>query len=444
MNLNLRRKKLLRILNHIAKQEKIIKFLNTPEYHQFAEVVDNRERFINTYASEDTDDLIEFFEKLIKTFEKKDIKKKDIKKLEKVKEKIKAELIKVSIPSLEQKFPITKYNQLSVFDEIKDRKLVKEAKDLNIKIIGWDLTKAEEQAVFAIQKIYAKYGYRGNINNNSNALKFTPAEFYESFGVLKYINNLGKEDFSRAEENHAYKSLINLSTIQCLMAYTIRDPETKEFNRVEILSAIIPEIHFLYTDPDKKVLDNEKKKKEKLKYFKIIPSRVLLDQIENNYYALLRSDLYTEIKEKLPGVTNKHLPLFIKWLSKENALRRRKNLNNIIEISFEKLAQIFRMDNWIKAGRQKLINDRIVECFKWAKTLGYLNWYKTGTGKTVTKKATLSINIYKFRPSKRIIGIVDDDHREEEPIKEVKKVEDSEIVKRQKARIHIALGLPKR
>jgi hypothetical protein len=104
----------------------------------------------------------------------------------KIKNRIEEELIKVSIPSLEQKFAITKYKQLSIFDEIKDKNFVKKAKDLNIKIIGWDLSKAEDQAVFAIQKIYSKYNYEGNYNNG-NALIFTPSEFYENFGVKKYI-----------------------------------------------------------------------------------------------------------------------------------------------------------------------------------------------------------------------------------------------------------------
>lgn len=70
-----RRKKLLRILNYTAEQKKLIKLLKTPGYQRFAEVVENRERFMNIYTSEDIDNLIEFFEKLIKTFEKKDIKK---------------------------------------------------------------------------------------------------------------------------------------------------------------------------------------------------------------------------------------------------------------------------------------------------------------------------------------------------------------------------------
>lgn len=370
------------------------------------------------------------------------LKKKDYQLSKKVKEKFEEGLIKVSIPSLEQKFAITKYNQLSIFDEIKDKKLVKEAKDLNIKIIGWDLSKAEDQAVFAIQKIYSKYNYIGNCNNG-NALKFTPSEFYENFGVKKYIYR-NKEIFSGGEKNQAYMALINLSRIQCIMAYNIRDPETKKFTRIEILSAIIPEIDFLYTDLDKKELDNGKKKKEKLKYIKIIPSKVLLDQIEKRYYALLPSNLYLEIKEKLPKVKNKHLPNFIFWLAKTIALKKRKKEIDITEISIKKLSQTLRMDNWIKAGQQKRIDDRLRECFKQAKSLGYLNWYRIGSGKTVTKKVTLSINTDKFRPLKRIVGIVDDDYRKEEHIEKIKRTEDSDIVKEQKAKIRAVLGLPKR
>lgn len=389
----------------------------------------------------DNYELIDYFadhiKELIKLF-----KKKDYKFSKKVKEKLEAELIKVSIPSLEQKFPIIKHNQLSIFDEIKDKKLVKEAEDLSIKIIGWNLSKAEDQVVFSIQKIYSKYNYIGNCENG-NALKFTPAEFYENFGVKKYIYK-NKEIFSSAEKNQAYESLINLSKIQCIMAYNIKNPETRKFTRVEILSAIIPEIDFLYTDLNKKELNNGKKKKEKLKYIKIIPSKVLLDQIEKNYYALLPSNLYLEIKDKFPKVKNKHLPLFIQWLAKTIALKKRKKEVNITEISFEKLSRLLRMDAWIKAGQLKRINDRLRECFKQTKTLGYLNWYRISSGKTVTRKVTLSINIDKFRSPKRIVETIDDDYEEEEHIKEVNKIKDSEIVKKQKEKIRAILGLPKR
>lgn len=385
--------------------------------------------------------LLDYFaehkKELIKLF-----KKKDYKLSKEVKEKIEAELIKVSIPSLEQKFALTKYNQLSILDEIEDKKLIQKASDLNIKIIGWDLSKAEDQAVFSIQKIYSKYNYIGNCENG-NALKFTPAEFYENFGVKKYIYR-NKEIFSSGEKIQAYKSLINLSKIQCIMAYNIRNPETKKFTRVEILSAIIPEIDFLYTDLDKKELDNGSKKKEKLKYIKIIPSKVLLDQIEKNYYALLPSNLYLEIRDKFPKIKNKHLPLFIQWLAKTIALKKRKKEANITEISFEKLSRLLRMDNWIKAGQQKRIDDRLRECFKLTKGLGYLNWYRIGSGKTITRKATLSINIDKFKSTRQIKEIIDDDYMEEENIKEVKEIKDSEIVKKQKEKIRATLGLPKR
>jgi len=328
----------------------------------------------------------------------------------KIKDKIEEGFIKVSIHSLEQKFAITTYNQLSIFDEIKDEKIIEKAKNLNIEIIGWNLSKAEDQAVFTIQKIYSKYNYRGNYNNG-NALIFTPVEFYEAFGVLKYTNNLGKEVFSRAEEKHAFESLINLSSKQCIIAYNLLDTKTRKFNRVETLSAIIPEIDFLYTGLNKKELDNGKKKKKKLRYIKIIPSKVLLSQIKN-YYALLPSNLYLEIKEKFPKVKNKHLPLFIQWLSKEIALKRRKNLGSKSEISFEKLSKILRMDNWIKAKQKKKIEDRLEKCFKQTKKMGYLSEYKISRGKTVIKKVVLFININKFKPLKQTEKIIYDSGRE--------------------------------
>lgn len=332
-------------------------------------------------------------------------------------------LIKASIHSLDQKFgksPIC--GQLSIFDNLENRELVQEAKNLNIKILGWDLTRAEDQAVFAIQKIYSKYGYKGNVNGDkNNSLIFNLPEFYKSYGVLKYKYK-GKESFSGAEKNQAYAALINLTKKQCIVAYSQLDMEaTKKkkmqiFNRIETLSAIIPVIDFLYTDLSKKEetgLDDEKHKTEKLRAIKITPSKVFLNQI-GNYYALLPYNLYIEIKEKLPKTKNIHLPMFIQWLAKEIALRRRKNLSNTLEISFEKLSYTLRMDSWIKSNRKKMINDRLMECFKQTKFLGYLKDYKITKGKTVPKKATLYININKFKSQEKIEEIIFDNNPKEE------------------------------
>ena len=239
-------------------------------------------------------------------------------------------------------------------------------------------------------------------------------------------------------------ALMNLSKIQCIMAYNIRDSETRKFNRIETLSPIIPEIDLLYTGLDKKDLDNGREKKKKLRHIKIMPSKVLLDQIEKNYCALLPSNLYLEIKEKFPKGKNKHLPNFIFWLAKTIALRKRKKQSNIIEISFEKLSRFLRMDNWIKANQKNKIETRLKDCFKQTKVLGYLNWYRISRGKTVTEKVKLSINTNKFKSARQIKEIIDSSFKEEEHIEEIKEIKDSELVKKQKERIKDALGIVKR
>ena len=394
-------------------------------------------------------DLIDYFvdykEELLEL-----LNKKDYQLGKEVKEKLEVGLIKAPIHSLDQKFGKSSISgQLTIFDNLEDKELIREAKNLSIKVIGWDLTRAEDQAVFAIQKIYSKYGYRGNVNKNDNTLAFTYAEYFENYGVKKWKTKNNKLIFSSAEKKQSLKALLFLNVKQCIVVYDQLDlAATKKkgkkiFNRIETRSAIIPEVDFLYTGLEEKELHNGKSKINKLKAIKIIPSKVFLDQI-GNYYALLPSNLYLEIRDKFPEIKNIHLPMFIQFLSMEIALRRRNKLSNTIEIGFEKLSYKLRMDNWIKAKRQKRIDDRLRECFKQAKILGYLNWYRIGSGKTVTRKATLSINIDKFKSTKQIKEIIDGDYTEKEHIEEVKKTEDSEIVKKQKERIRAVLGLPKR
>ena len=117
--------------------------------------------------------MIDYFaghiEEFIKLF-----KKEDYKLSREVKEKLEAELVKASMHSENQKFgsePIP--GQLS-FALIENRELVRKAKNLNITITGWDLTRAEDMAIFAIQKLYSKYGF---INKNNNDLAFPHTEY---------------------------------------------------------------------------------------------------------------------------------------------------------------------------------------------------------------------------------------------------------------------------
>ncbi len=78
MNSTLKREKLLRILNHIAEQEEMIRLLDLPGYYKFIEVAKRCKSHINTFTEKDIDDLTPFFEKSVKDFEKKDIKKDKI------------------------------------------------------------------------------------------------------------------------------------------------------------------------------------------------------------------------------------------------------------------------------------------------------------------------------------------------------------------------------
>lgn len=429
-----KRKKLRSISDYIAESREMIKFLDMLKYYKFMGLIKNREKNIKIIKDEDIDYLIQSFEKLIKAFEKEDIEKKDIEKLEKVKEKIETELVKASMHSENQKFGIKPIPGQLSFALIQNRELVKEAKNLNITITGWDLTRAEDQAVFAIQKLYSKYGF---INKDNNDLAFTHTAYYEAYGVKKWKNKKGEIVFSGSEKSQAIQALLSLSTSQCIVVYDQLDTEAtkskgkKIFNRIESISSIIPELDLRYEGLNETEFYNGKRIINKLKAIYIRPAKILFDQIEN-YYILLPSNFYTEMKEKLPGVKNKHLPMFIHWLAtkiakrREEALRKRKDLNSIIEISFENLSYKLRMDNWIKARHPGKIDNRIIDCLKQSKILEYLNWYKICRGKTVTKKVIFQINVNKFKPHRNLEEIIYDNPEEEytyKPIPEETKKE---------------------
>ncbi len=365
-----------------------------------------------------------------------------------IKEKIEESLIKVSIHSQEQKFgKPPKSAQLSIFDQLQDKNIVKQAMALDIDVVGWDLTRAEDQAVFAIQKIYSNYNYTGNIGNG-NTLVFTPAEFYKNYGVKKFISSNGKEMYSGAGKEQALQALFGLSKKQCIIAFNELDLKTTKkkgeqiFNRIETISSIIPEMSFLYIGLDGKEIEEfeiGKRSTKRLKGIKIVPSKVLLSQI-GNYYALLPTNLYTEIKDRLPKVKNKHLPNFIHWLAKEVAIKRRRQMGSTVEISLNKLSYILRMDNWIKANRKSLIENRLKDCFKWSNTLGYLKGYKFRKGKKGQKIVNLYMNPEKFKPSKQIREFIESQEEEGGEPPKYGAVKNPKMVKASREKINNILG----
>ncbi|MBC7475951.1 MAG: hypothetical protein H7263_16840 [Candidatus Sericytochromatia bacterium] len=350
------------------------------------------------------------------------LKKLDIKTIDKSKQ-----LIKASLHTELQKFgrkPKKNGSILDLLEQPLEDELQKDISDYKIEVIGLDNTKPQNQALFAIQKLFHETGYKGNsegktLNKDDNsfkfmgylpAIKFTPAQYLEAYGVTKKERARGKWEYLSNERSEALKALRELSQKKYLFYY-----EKKYWKDAKELFDLITTVRSLFNLTEKyeaidhnevKIIENNQvslKTEEKLSYIVLEPCPLLVDQIET-YFVLKPANFYQEIK-LLFGKTSKQVPLFIDFLIAEITKReissKGKDIDWIIELNYETLAYKIRMEKMIEANKVKRIKQELVKCYKIAKQLGYLLDYETIMGSTIELER-LVLNPDKFRRVKEI------------------------------------------
>lgn len=339
----------------------------------------------------------------------------------------KNKLIKTSLHSELQKFgKKPKSNQSSIFDLLDpiDDETKKDIIKYQIEVIGIDNTHAQNQALFAIQKILSESGYKGNeegkkLSNEENSfkftgflpsVKFTPHQYLEAYGVSKRKTPRGKLEYNSNERIEAFKVLRELSEKRYLFFYEKKYwKDGKELfdvvKTVRPIFNIIEGYESLNLEERNALKQKDESLDEKLKFIVIEPCPILVDQI-NSYFVLKPANCYQEIR-LLVGKTSKYVPLFIDYLRAEVTKReisaKGKDINWKIDINYETLAYKLRMDKLIKDYKTKKIKEELSKCYKIAQDLGYLSEYETivsESNNTTIEKLTL--NPDKFKRVKEI------------------------------------------
>jgi hypothetical protein len=297
-------------------------------------------------------------------------------------------------------------------------------------VIGIDLTQAQGQALFAIQRLLQETEYRGNLppepydGNNIwkfsgklPVLKFSPAQYLEAFGVKKYQTARGYMEFSGEERKDALKALIDLAIKQHIFVYkrvywekTKKGQDQERINRIETIDTLIKISRGweALTKQEDSILDNGKTTRgtdDKLKVIFLSPCPILVDQIDT-YFSLKRATCYQEIR-LLIGYASKYVYHFVDFLLAEVAQREIKskgkgNQNWTIERSPETLAYNLRMNTWLKKKQWKQIRESLKKCYETAQKLGYLTGYEMDVKGKTTTLDRLILNPEKFRRMREI------------------------------------------
>jgi len=335
--------------------------------------------------------------------------------------------VRASLHAEMQKFGrLPNPKQPGLFDCLLDEEVIKEAKDYGAEVIGLDLTHAQNQALFAVQKLMTKTKYKGNLpgeyikskrfkyNGLMPLLEFTPVEYLKAYGVKKYETGRGFKEFGVEARRAALRALIDLAKKQVLFVYkrtywTTNDKGKREkgVDRIEAMDTILQIIRGwkALTKYEDRLLDQGKSSDatdEKLKAIAIKPAPILVQDIDK-YFVLKPANYLEEIRMLDPFRLkySKYFLRFIDWLVTQAELKRRRGQPLVIEIGFKELGYKLRMDTYIKNRMWLRMRQSFNKCYKQAKELGYLLEYETIQGQT-KELERLVLNPDKFDEVRRI------------------------------------------
>jgi len=327
-------------------------------------------------------------------------------------------LVKAGLHTELQKFGSKpKTAQESLFDML-DPDSKKSYTDGGLEVVGVDITIAQNKALYAIQTLFSKTDYKGNLPSKQlrrgdntfgyegaiPVLRFTPSEYLEAFGVTKRETGRGFQEYNANERLEALHALRELGVKPFLFVY-----ERKYKKDGKEVSDAIRTVRTLYSitegfealtraERDSLTSTPSRGAEEKLKALAVELSPLLVDQI-NSYYVLKPANYLQEIRLLVPHAS-KYVYTFIDWLIAQRRLKHKETAPTIT-ISAPLLAQALRMDAWLKNKQWKQIRGSLNKCYKTAKDLGYLLDYKTVQGKT-KEVEEFTLNPDKFYKMKEI------------------------------------------
>lgn len=247
---------------------------------------------------------------------------------------------------------------------------------------GVNLTKPQERALHAIQKLLDKTEYRGNLpgvertsidfhwRGHIPTLSFTPTEYFQAY-ELKPAGDGRYRGKSAQEAIEGLKGLINVShhVVYDRVSYK-NGKKTREAIRVTtpLITAVGEAFQNITEEELEQVRAGKELSGKRTTKIVITPSPLLLDRIKD-WYLLKPATLFSEIQALYPGKKYPNeVHLFIEWLLTLDM----RSLN----VSRDKLALTLRMDKLIEHRQRSRIDKKIGEALEVALELGYLLSYE--------------------------------------------------------------------
>lgn len=311
-------------------------------------------------------------------------------------------LIKCGLHAETQKFG---KQQSEVLKLLEDRP---ETVETSIDTVGFNLSFAEQTALFALQEIMSRRNYKGAAEREGKPIySATVAEYLEAYGVSKRTTKRGKNEFLSNERQESLEALKSLKERKFYIFYEKKYLEKGKvkYDILKFEESIIRTIERFerLTESERAALKIGDKdiKSKKLTHIVFVPHQVLFDQIDTYFclkdadYRKLLRDLAGQQKGK--GKNSRFVGQFIDWLYYQ-AAHRKKSGDMVIKIGLEELAVKLRMDADIKNRRWYRIRARIQEAIDIAMKLEFISDYQQQPGQNGQILEVFTLNERRFSP----------------------------------------------
>lgn len=250
----------------------------------------------------------------------------------------------------------------------------------NINVVGLDLTVLQNQALHAIQVLLDQTNYEGNMEPtymNSPAfgfegylpvIKFTPANYYEAFGLTKRKTKSGKNQFRGGDRENAIEALRSLYDRQFIICYTQAIySKNKKIRKPKYVHVKV--FRKLFGDIEEKQ-EQDKNGQKYLKSIMMTMSPVFVAQLKS--YIVAKPINYIQEIKKISPRASEYVYRFIEHVLTQSRLN---NKNGLVRVNEEVLAYQLRMDNFIKRKKGKEIRKVIEKGLEVAKGIGFISSY---------------------------------------------------------------------
>jgi hypothetical protein len=279
------------------------------------------------------------------------------------------QLQKIGKSEKEKKKIINSFRNDAEYQEIKD-----------INVVGLDLTVLQNQALHAIQVLLDQTNYEGNMEPtymNSPAfgfegylpvIKFTPACYYDAFGLTKYKTKSGKNQFRGGDRENAIEALRSLFNRQFIICYTQKvyseNKKIKGYKKVHVKV-----FRKLFGDIEQREVEDKNGNKY-LQSIMMTMSPVFVAQLKS--YTVAKPINYIQEVKKLSPRASEYVYRFIEHVLNQSRLN---NKNGLVRVSEDALANQLRMDNFIKRRKGKEIRKVIEKSLEVAKGIDFISSY---------------------------------------------------------------------